>query len=135
MKIILYIVGIIAVLSGVVGFFGDNSVLGIYDASIAQNIVHIILGLVLLMSVMKGQTILTKIVGIVFVILGILGFIISDNTVLGIVVNSIATNSLHLVLGVVILLISFMNKGGSSQSSGDYSAPPQQSQQPQNPQM
>lgn len=135
---ILYIVGIIAVLSGVIGFFGDNSVLGIYGASTAQNIVHIVLGLVLLMSVMKGQAMLTKIVGIVFAIVGVLGFVMQGDTVLSIAVDSTATNLLHLVLGIVVLLIAFMNKGGSSHGTGGYSAPPQPQappQQPQQPQM
>ena len=141
MKMILYIVGIIAVLSGVIGFFGDNTVLGLYDANTVQNIVHIVLGLALLMSVKKGKAKLTKILGIVFAIVGILGFVMQGDTVLGLAVDSTATNSLHLLLGVVVLLIAFMNKGGSH--DGGYQAPaqpqaPQQEdtpQQPQNPQM
>jgi predicted anti-sigma-YlaC factor YlaD len=134
MKMVLNIVGIVAVLSGVVGFFGDNSVLGIYNANTAQNIVHIILGLVLLMSAMKGQAMLTKIVGIVFAIVGILGFVMQGDTVLSIAVDSTATNSLHLVLGIVVLLIAFMNKGGSGHASMGGGMNNQQ-MPPQNPQM
>jgi predicted anti-sigma-YlaC factor YlaD len=142
MKIILYILGIVAILSGVIGFFGNNTVLGLYDANTNQNIVHIILGLVLLISIMKHKEMLTKIIGIVFAIVGVLGFIMSGDTVLGLAVDSTATNLLHLLLGVVILIIVFMNKSGSS-NSGGYQAPaqpqmPQQedsSQQPHNTQM
>ena len=108
-----------------------------------QNIVHVILGLAILMSVMKSKAMLLKIVGIIFAIVGILGFAMSGDTVLGIVVDSTATNSLHLILGVVILLIAFMNKGGSSHSaptdgggmSGGMNNPQTPPQQPNNPQM
>ena len=71
---------------------------------------------------------LAKIVGIIFAIVGILGFVMSGDTVLGTVVDSTATNSLHLVLGVVVLLLTFMKKGGSHKE--EYSAPQQPQQMP-----
>ncbi len=131
---VLNIVGIIVALAGVIGFF-NNPIIGILETSTIQNIVYIILGLLILMSVMKGQAMLTKIIGIVFAILGILGFVLSGNTVLGIVESTTNVNSFNLIVGIIVLLIAFMNKGGSGHSAPQGGGMDNQQAPPQNPQM
>ena len=133
MKMILYIVGIVVALAGIVGFFSDP-IIGMIESNTIQNVVYIVLGLLLLMSVMKGQAMLTKIIGIIFAVLGILGLVMSGDMVIGIVESTSAGNWFHLVVGIVVLLLTFMNKGGSQ--GGGYQAPHQpEAPQSDNPQM
>jgi uncharacterized membrane protein HdeD (DUF308 family) len=123
MKIISYIIGIIVTLAGIVGFFSE-SILGMLDTSTIQNIVYIVLGLLLLMAVKKGKALLTKIIGIIFAVLGILGLIMSSENVLAIVQNTNTGNYFHLVIGVILIIIAFMScKKGSH--GGGHSAPVQ----------
>lgn len=128
MKIISYIIGIIVTLAGIIGFFSE-SVLGILETNNIQNIVYIVLGLLLLMAIMKGKTMLTKIIGIIFAILGILGFVTSGDAVIGLVQNTSSGNWFHLIIGIIIMLTSFINKGGSSHDR-EYQTT-EQSQQPE----
>ena len=137
---VLYIVGIVVALAGILGFFSE-SIIGMIETNTIQNIIYVVLGLLVLVSVMKGKAMLTKIIGIIFAILGILGLVISGDTVIGLVENTSVGNWFHLIVGVVVLLIAFMNKGGSGHSApmdsgmNNQQMPPQQPQQPNNPQM
>jgi hypothetical protein len=139
MKIISYIIGIIVTLAGILGFFSE-SILGMIDTNTIQNIVYVVLGLLLLMAVKKGKAMLPKIVGIIFAILGILGLVMSGDTVIGLVQNTGTANWFHLIIGIIILVIAFMSKGGSQGPSMQSESPqmpqqPEAPQQPQNPQM
>lgn len=132
MKIISYIIGIIVTLAGILGFFSD-SVLGIIETNTIQNIVYVVLGLLLLTAVIKGKAKLAKIIGIIFAVLGILGLVLSADTVIGLAVSTPAGNYFHLIIGIILIIIGFKNKGGSS-DSGESQAPTQAPQQPETPQ-
>lgn len=143
MKKISYIIGIIVTLAGIIGFFGE-SILGMIDTSTIQNIVYVVLGLLLLMGVMKGKAMLTKVIGIIFAVLGILGIIMSGETVLAIVQDTSAGNYFHLIIGIILIIIGFIqHKGGSHghsaptqpQMSHDEPVQTEAPQQPHNPQM
>lgn len=135
---VLYIVGIVVALAGIVGFFGDP-IIGILETNNIQNVVFVVLGLMIMMSTMKGHMMVTKIIGLVFAILGILGFVLQGDTVFGIVENTTNVNSFNLIVGVVVLVIAMMNKGDSHGHSDSAPSqpqmPPQEPQQPHNPQM
>lgn len=118
MKIISYIIGIGIVITGIFGFFGNP--FGLLDTNIIQNIIYVIFGLILLMATMKGKTMLSKIIGIIFVILGILGFVMSGYTIINLVQDTNGGNWFHLIAGIVILLITFMNKSNSHESPMSY---------------
>lgn len=138
MKIISYIIGIIVTLAGILGFLGE-SILGVIDTNTIQNVIYIVLGLLLLMAVKKGTTMLPKIIGIIFAVLGILGLVLSGDTVIGLVESTGAGNWFHLIIGIIILVIAFTGKEGSqgpsSMSSEGTGAPQTPPQQPNNPQM
>lgn len=134
MKIISYIIGIIVTLAGIVGFFNE-SILNVINTNAIQNIIYVALGLLLLMAIKKRKAMLTKIIGIVFAVLGILGLVISGDKVIGLVESTSAGNWFHLIIGILILLIAFMNKDGSrhSMNMSDEMNNPQIP--PQNPQV
>jgi hypothetical protein len=114
--------GWIFILVGVLGFI-SNPVVGIngfFHADSMHNIIHIILGGILLWAayaapekaraVMKGE-------GILYLILAILGFVLvsGTGTLLGLAEINGADNWLHLVLGIALLAAS-MKKGPSMQT-------------------
>lgn len=134
MKIFSYIIGIIVTLAGIVGFLSEP-ILGMINTNAIQNVIYIVLGLLLLISVMKGKAILTKIIGIIFAVLGILGLVMSGDKVIGLVESSNTGDWFHLIVGIVVLLIAFMEKGGSSRSSSINNEMNNSQMPPHNPQM
>ncbi len=98
--------GAVFIVVGIWGFF-SNLILGIFAADIVSNIIHIIVGIILLLVAAKPSAIMTmKVVGILYIIFAIFGFI-SGAKVLGIFVVNNATSWLYIVLGIVIAVIAW----------------------------
>ncbi len=103
------IFGIILVIVGIWGFFAP-SVLGFIAADNMSSVIHIVLGLVLLILSSKPSVgMALKIVGIIYIIFGILGFIGGDSVISLFVVDSMTT-WFYLIVGVVVALLGFMGK-------------------------
>lgn len=107
------ILGIVFVVVGILGFIsnpliGDG---GYFHTDTVHNIVHIVIGLVLL-AFANATTVL--VVGVVYLLLAVIGFIAGGDTLLWIVESNSADNWLHLVLGVVMVVLGLVTKGGSS---------------------
>jgi hypothetical protein len=103
------IFGIIFVLAGILGFF-MNPVIGLIAANTASNIIHIIIGIILLVVAGKSSAAMAlKTVGIIYVIWAILSF-------LGVNVGpaSTATAWFYLVVGIIIAALGFASKKGMS---------------------
>jgi hypothetical protein len=103
--------GIVFVLIGLLGFF-NNPVLGLFAVNPAHNLVHIVSGVVLLAGAYSslGSSLALKIIGIVYVIVAILGFVAvgADGMLLGFITMNDADKWLHVVLAVVILAAGFL---------------------------
>ena len=100
--------GAIYLLVGIVGFALDSPLLGLFDVNLLHNIVHIVLGAVLLYASMSYSTAIlaTRGVGAVLVVLGILGFVSPDG--FGLVPLGGHDIWLHLVTGAILLATGFM---------------------------
>ncbi len=112
------IFGIIFLLVGALGFVSNPIVGmgGMFHTNMMHNIVHLLIGLVLLLTAgteAKAKLWL-KIVGIVYLLVAVLGFMsLGDNTtanLLGLVEVNSADNWLHLVLGLILFILGM---GGS----------------------
>ncbi|MES2216690.1 MAG: DUF4383 domain-containing protein [Patescibacteria group bacterium] len=121
--------GIIFLIVGILGFI-PNGIVGMgatFEAGTLHNVIHLIFGLVLVWvavkSAHKAATTL-KVVGIIYLILAIIGFI-QDSTILGIVAVNSADNWLHLVLGIVIAALGFASKKEMAMPSSIPSSAPQ----------
>lgn len=105
------VLGIVFVLIGLLGFF-NNPVLGLFAVNPAHNLVHIVSGVVLLAGAYSslGSSLALKIIGIVYVIVAILGFVAvgPDGMLLGFIAMNDADKWLHVVLAVVILAAGFL---------------------------
>lgn len=122
-KTLAKVFGVVFVLVGVLGFFSNPIVgaEGYFHADMMHNIVHIVLGLVLFLFSGKeeGAGMWLKIVGVVYLLVAVLGFVQMSgmameetHKLLGLVEVNGADNWLHVVLGVVVFFAGFM--GGKS---------------------
>ncbi len=115
-KTLALILGIILVLVGLMGFV-PNSIVGMgamFDTNAALDILYIIFGVVLVgaglrMPAQSGLWL--KIIGVLYLVLAVLGFMMSS-PLLGLFEVNMATTWLHVVLGIVLVACGFSGKGG-----------------------
>lgn len=119
------IFGIVFVLVGILGFFSNPIVgaMGYFETDLLHNLVHLIIGVVLLLVVVNApgkSSLWLKIIGALYLVLALLGFVTvtGSGNLLGLVLINGADNYLHLVLGVIILGAGFMCSDGHGMSSG-----------------
>mgnify|MGYP003394644112 CR=1 FL=1 len=108
--------GVVFVLVGLLGFFTNPIVgaSGFFVTDVLHNIVHLLVGVLLLVASSKGSSASSKalkVFGVVYLILALDGFF-QPNMLLGLVTANSADTWLHLVLGVVLLFAGF--SGGKS---------------------
>lgn len=115
-KKISIVLGIILVLMGLIGFF-KNSFIGngaFFEANAWHNILHIVLGAVLLFVTYSKENALTltlKIVGIIILIVAILGFLstkgMDTNIIFQLFTVNEADNWAHLIIGAVLYIFGW----------------------------
>ena len=111
-KLAAIILGVVFVLIGLLGFF-NNPVIGLFAVNPAHNLVHIISGLVLLAGAFSslGSSTALKIIGVVYVIVAVAGFLpflyFGDGGLLGFITMNDADKWLHVVLAIVMLGAGF----------------------------
>jgi hypothetical protein len=110
------IFGIFFVVVGILGFVPGCTPMGMlfgtFKVNGAHNFLHLITGIVALwVGLGKGSAkTFFKVFGIVYVILGLLGFLADPNDVLGMFASNNADNWVHLILGVVGLYFGYNKK-------------------------
>lgn len=112
--------GIVFVLVGLLGFF-DNPIVGMsgfFQTDLLHNLVHLIVGVVLLgvaMMAAEQSALALKVFGVVYLLVAVLGFVATtDGKILGLITANTWDHYLHIVLGVVLIAAGFM---GNKQSS------------------
>ncbi len=114
------VVGVVVILIGVVGLIaGEEPLLGLVNIDILEDIIHLATG-GLLAYIGFGQQdegLARSVVGglgAVYLLVGVLGFIIP--MLLGLLPNgySIVDNIIHLVLGVAGIAVAFSSQGGAT---------------------
>jgi hypothetical protein len=114
-KKLLSVFGVILLLVGIIGFFNDP-VFGVFEVDTMHNIVHLLTGILALIFAAQGEgpaRTFSKVFGIIYLIVTVVGFVQGD-TVLGIISVNGADNYLHILLTIVFLAIGF---AGSSSSA------------------
>jgi hypothetical protein len=113
------IFGVVFILVGILGFL-NNPIFNVFAVDTLHNIVHIILGIILVAGSRKANptaaAMSMRTVGIIYLLLAVLGFIFvpsETDKLLGIVTMNGADNWLHVVLGVVLLIVG-MSAGKSA---------------------
>lgn len=106
-KTIMYVAGVVFIVLGLLGFVNDP-VLGIFDVDALHNIIHLASGILALIFASQGESqarMYALVLGIVYALVTILGFIVGDGKILGLVSTNGADNVLHLVLAIVFLIV------------------------------
>lgn len=106
-KTIMYIAGAVFIVIGLLGFV-NNPILGIFQVDALHNIVHLASGILAFVFASQGESQARKfalILGVVYALVTILGFLTGDGKILGLITVNGADNWLHLVLAVVFLIV------------------------------
>jgi len=116
-KTMAWVVGMVFVLLGILGFIPNPIVgmEGVFMTNAAHNIIHLVSGIYLIIAAMqsiRAAKMAFKVVGIVYLLVTILGFLTIGasgmGSLLGLVSMNAADNYLHLVLTAVFLALGFM---------------------------
>jgi len=110
-KVVASVIGVVLIITGVIGFipnpiaYSENA---IFTVNAAHNVVHIVSGLFLLAGAYTGlgSLMALRVVGILYVVVAVLGFV-SGDMILGFISNNGGDNWLHVVLALVLLAAGF----------------------------
>lgn len=102
--------GVILVLVGLLGLFMESPLLGMFEVNGTHTWIHLISGILALLAGLTGggayAGTYNRVFGIVYLLVGILGFLGLEFLVDLLMLNS-ADNALHLLIGVVTAWVGF----------------------------
>ena len=103
---------------GILGFVPaaapNEMPLNIFHVNAAHSAVHLLTGIVALLAGMAGvgaSKTFFKIFGVVYGLVAVLGFVVGDGMLLGLISNNTADTWLHVGIAVVSLIIGFAPSG------------------------
>ncbi len=120
MKNILYVLGAIFIILGLLGFF-NNPILGTFQVDALHNVIHLATGVLAIIFAGMGDSqarTFCLVFGIIYLLVTILGFISGTGKILGLISNNMADNFLHLVIAIVFLALGMRKPTGMAASSG-----------------
>jgi hypothetical protein len=107
--------GIVFLLVGVLGFVPGittgQMLLGIFHVNAVHNLVHLLSGAVALLTGLTSTAAARtyfRVFGIVYALVAVLGFIVGNGLLLGLIANNMADTWLHVVIALVALALGFM---------------------------
>ena len=106
--------GIVFLAVGILGFVPgitkDDMLLGIFMVNKMHSIVHIASGAVFLLASMAGAgaaSLWFKIFGLIYALVAVMGFVVGNGMIFGLISNNTNDTWLHVVLAGAMLLIGF----------------------------
>ena len=102
------IFGVVYIVAGVAGFILDSPLFGIFEVNVLHNVVHVLLGAILVWGMMNTASAIlaNRWVGVVLLVLGVVGIFVPEG--FGLVPLGGNDVWLHLASGVVLAGVSFM---------------------------
>ena len=107
--------GLVFLVVGILGFVPavtkDQMLLGIFHVNAAHNCVHLLSGVVALLCGMCGACAARwyfRIFGLVYGAVAVMGFVMGDGMLLGLISNNTADTWLHVGIAAVSLILGFM---------------------------
>ena|SRR5256885_12661455 len=108
--------GIVFLAVGILGFVPgvtkDEMLLGIFMVNTVHSVVHIASGVVFLLASMAGgaaASLWFKIFGLVYAVVAVMGFVVGNGMIFGLISNNTNDTWLHVVLAVAMLAIGFLS--------------------------
>lgn len=115
------IVGVVVILLGLVGLFIEQPLFGLINVDLAEDIIHLLTGgLMAYVGFAQSDVSLARTVvggiGVIYLLVGIIGFI--DPRVFGLLTNPYtwADNAVHLILGVLGIGVAWLIPGRATTS-------------------
>jgi hypothetical protein len=107
--------GVVFLVIGILGFVPavtkDQMLLGIFHVNTAHNCVHLLSGVVALFAGMTSAGAARwyfRIFGLVYGLVAVMGFLMGDGMLLGLISNNTADTWLHVGIAAVSLILGFM---------------------------
>lgn len=122
-KTVAVIFGLVVLVAGILGFIPGltvgNRLLGIFEIDGIHNWIHILTGIIGLIAAIQENyaRLYFKVVGIIYAILTIFGFLFAGNLLITHV--NTADNLLHLVIAIVTLYFGFVYQRKLSKPKND----------------
>ena|SRR5436853_1766441 len=106
--------GIVFLAVGILGFVPgitkDDMLLGIFMVNATHSVVHIVSGAIFLFASMSGAgaaRLWFQIFGVVYALVAVMGFVVGNGMIFGLISNNTNDTWLHVVLAVAMLAIGF----------------------------
>ena len=109
MKTIYLVLGSVLVLVGVLGFVMPSPLLGLFEVNMLHNLIHLASGALTLLAATQGigaMRLWGRIFGLVYLAVGILGFVMPD--MFGLMHVNMPDNLLHVGLAAIFLYVGFV---------------------------
>jgi hypothetical protein len=109
-RLVAAVFGVIYLVAGIAGFFLDSPLFGLFPVNVLHDIVHVVLGAILLWGMMNTASAImaNRWVGVLLLVLGVLGIFV-DNP-LGLIPIGGNDIWLHLGSGIILAGASFMGE-------------------------
>lgn len=118
MKMVLTLLGVVFVVIGLLGFVNDP-VLGVFEVDGMHNTIHILSGVLALAAVGMGAGMMrlyARVFGVVYGLVGVVGFVMPGEMILGLFEANLADDLLHVALAAVFLYVGFVMKDETADS-------------------
>ncbi len=105
------IFGVVFIAIGILGFVPNPLVwqTGVFQVNAAHNWVHIISGAIFLIGAYANVPVMTiRWMAVLYAILAIIGFVIPQHMLFGVIEMNLADRWLHVVLAAVLLFVGFL---------------------------
>jgi hypothetical protein len=109
--------GVVFIAVGVLGFVpgitDNHMMLGIFHVNAAHNVVHLLSGAVALFAGLTSTNlarIYFRVFGVVYALVALLGFVVGEGMLLGLISNNMADTWLHVVIAAAALYLGFVAK-------------------------
>src|SRR5437763_16025390 len=106
--------GLVFLAVGILGFVPgvtkDDMLLGIFMVNATHSVVHIVSGAIFLFASMSGAgaaRLWFQIFGVVYALVAVMGFVVGNGMIFGLISNYTNDTWLHVVLAVAMLAIGF----------------------------
>src|SRR5437764_9962233 len=113
-KTLALLFGVVFLFSGILGFVPavapNEMLLNVFHVNAAHNAVHLLTGIVALLAGMAGvgaSKTFFKIFGVVYGLVAVLGFVVGDGMLLGLISNNTAYTWLQAGIAVVSVIIGY----------------------------
>jgi hypothetical protein len=124
LKRIAVVFGVVFLLVGFLGFVPavtrDGHLLGIFHVNAAHNMVHILTGIAAIACGLVSDhaaQLFFRVFGVIYSLVAVLGFVMGDQPIFGIISNNLADAWLHTAIAAVSLFVGFgLHEAASSLS-------------------